>query len=39
MYVRQLTQGRGSFTLKMLRYEQLPANLVDKVISEQGMAE
>lgn len=34
MYVRQLTQGRGSFTAKMLRYEQLPENLADKVIAE-----
>lgn len=34
MYVRQLTQGRGNFTVKMVRYEQVPAHLVDKIISQ-----
>jgi elongation factor G len=32
MALRQIAQGRGSFTLEHLRYEQLPANLVSEVI-------
>jgi elongation factor G len=32
MALRQIAQGRGSFTLEHLRYEQLPANLVPEVI-------
>lgn len=34
MIVRQMTQGRGSFTFEKLRYEQLPANLVADVIAK-----
>ena len=33
MQLRQMTQGRGSFTLNMLRYEQVPKNIGDEVIS------
>lgn len=32
MQLRQITRGRGSFTLDFLRYEQLPSNLVSEVI-------
>jgi elongation factor G len=32
MALRQIAQGRGSFTLEHLRYEQLPANLAAEVI-------
>ena len=32
--MRSMTQGRGSFTLKFERYEQLPAMLESKVIEE-----
>jgi len=34
MYLRQLTQGRGSFTFEFVRYEPLPATLEGKVIEE-----
>lgn len=33
MYLRQVTRGMGSFTFDLLRYEQLPANLLTEVIS------
>ena len=33
-YLRQLTQGRGSFTFEFTRYETLPSNLEAKVIEE-----
>lgn len=33
-YMRQLTQGRGSFEFEFVRYEPLPANLEGKVIEE-----
>ena len=33
-FMRQLTQGRGRFTLEFVRYEPLPANLEGKVIEE-----
>ncbi|EJX05607.1 translation elongation factor G [gut metagenome] len=33
-FMRQLTQGRGHFTLDFVRYEPLPANLEGKVIEE-----
>lgn len=33
-YIRSLTAGRGYFTFEFVRYEQLPANLEDKVIEE-----
>jgi elongation factor G len=33
MALRQIAQGRGSFTLEHLRYEQLPANLIPEVIA------
>ena len=33
-FLRQLTQGRGSFTFDFVRYETLPSNLEAKVIEE-----
>ena len=33
-FMRQLTQGRGHFTLEIARYEPLPSNLEGKVIEE-----
>ncbi len=32
--LRQMTQGEGEFTLKPVRYEQLPSNLTAEVIAE-----
>lgn len=37
MLVRQISQGRGSFTLEMLRYEHLPSQLVADVIAKASM--
>lgn len=34
MLVRQMTRGRGEFTLSKLRYDQLPNMLVDEVITK-----
>ena len=34
MIVRQISQGRGSFTLEMLRYEHLPSQFVAEVIAK-----
>ena len=38
MLLRQMTQGRGSFTLEQERYEQLPAHLVASVIAEASVS-
>ena len=32
--LRSMTQGRGSFTLKFIRYEEAPGNVQQKVIEE-----
>lgn len=37
-YIRQVTQGRGSFSFEFVRYEDAPANIAQKVI-EQAKAE
>ena len=37
-FVRQSTQGRGSFSFEFERYEEAPANVAQKVI-EQAKAE
>mgnify|MGYP000566684098 CR=1 FL=1 len=34
MLLRQMTQGRGSFVLEVLRYDQLPSHLVAEVIAK-----
>lgn len=33
-YIRQVTQGRGSFTFTFARYEEAPANIAQKVMEE-----
>lgn len=33
-YIRQVTQGRGSFTFEFVRYEEAPQNIAQKVIDE-----
>ena len=37
--LRQMTQGRGSFTFEKVRYEPLPANLVADVIAKNAVTE
>lgn len=37
--LRQMTQGRGSFTFEKARYEPLPNNLVADVIAKNGVSE
>ena len=32
--LRSMTQGRGSFTMQFARYEEVPANIAEKVIAE-----
>ena len=32
--LRSMTQGRGSFTLKFVRYEEAPAMVQQKIIEE-----
>jgi elongation factor G len=31
--LRSITQGRGSFTMKLERYEEMPANMAEKVVA------
>ena len=38
-YVRQVTQGRGSFTFEFVRYEEAPQNIAQKVIDAAKKAE
>lgn len=33
-FIRQVTQGRGSFTFEFVRYEEAPANISQKVVAE-----
>ncbi len=37
--LRSMTQGRGSFTLKFVRYEEAPGNVQQKIIEEAKAAE
>ena len=37
-YIRQVTQGRGSFEFAFVRYEDAPANVAQKII-EKAKAE
>jgi elongation factor G len=32
--LRSMTQGRGSFTVKFERYEEVPRDVQDKIIAE-----
>ena len=34
IYLRSMTQGRGSFSLKFARYEEAPAMVQQKIIDE-----
>ena len=34
--LRSMTAGRGSFTLSFERYEEVPANIAQKIISESN---
>ncbi len=34
-YIRQVTQGRGSFTFDFVRYEEAPSNVAQKVIEKR----
>lgn len=34
--LRSITQGQGDYTLEFLRYEELPAHLIQKVVQEAG---
>jgi elongation factor G len=37
--LNQMTGGRGSFTMELSHYEELPANLAEKVIAEAKESE
>ncbi|HEY3358161.1 MAG TPA: elongation factor G [Polyangia bacterium] len=37
--LRSITAGRGSFTMEMSHYDELPGNLADKIIAEAKIAE
>lgn len=39
MTLRQMTQGRGSFTFEKIRYEQLPSHLVADVIAKNALSD
>jgi elongation factor G len=34
--LRAMSQGRGSYTLSFLRYEETPANIAEKIIAEEA---
>ena len=38
-YIRQCTQGRGSYTFEFVRYEDAPANVAQKVIEAANVEE
>lgn len=37
--LRSMTQGRGSFTVKFERYEEVPREVQDKIIAEHQVEE
>ena len=36
--LRSMTQGRGSFTLEFVRYDETPMNVQEKIIAEAAAA-
>jgi elongation factor G len=36
--LRSITGGRGSFSIEFSHYDELPANLMDKVVADSKMA-
>ncbi|MFR7760411.1 MAG: hypothetical protein ACLU1X_05445, partial [Peptoniphilus grossensis] len=33
--LRSLTQGRGTFSMEFVRYEEVPQNIAEKIIEER----
>jgi elongation factor G len=37
--LKSITQGRGSFTMEFEQYEEVPANIAEKIIEERKQEE
>ena len=37
--LRAMTQGRGTFDFEIVRYEQVPSNIAQKIIAENAQAD